>query len=265
LYNVTPKTLFLFLLQITANLWNFFVTSCSSSLFLYASTKKDKMEKAYTDIHMHIYKHICRIIRNYAREIQAPDLHSFASPLYGEASTGRETRYRTRLSAHPSVIVVIHIYIVLYCIVYLSSVLSFWSCAFFIPIPTNYARQCLQYDGLCCLLVRVLCYRSRGPGSIPGATRPGAFQKNLVAPGIEPGASQKNLVAPGSIPGATRFFWEAPGLERGPLSLVGTIEGLLGRKNKEYGRRDPSSWPRGTLYPQKLALTSLTSEGQSLV
>jgi hypothetical protein len=37
------------------------------------------------------------------------------------------------------------------------------------------------------------------------------------------------------------------GLERGPLSLVSTIEELLGRKssgsgqeNREYGRRDPS-------------------------
>jgi hypothetical protein len=37
------------------------------------------------------------------------------------------------------------------------------------------------------------------------------------------------------------------GLERGPLSLVSTIEELLGKKtsgssleNREYGRRDPS-------------------------
>jgi hypothetical protein len=37
------------------------------------------------------------------------------------------------------------------------------------------------------------------------------------------------------------------GLERGPLSIVNTIEELLGRKskgsgleNREYGRRDPS-------------------------
>jgi hypothetical protein len=57
----------------------------------------------------------------------------------------------------------------------------------------------------------------------------------------------------------------------GPLSLVSTIEELLGRKhsgsgleNREYGRRDPSSWPRGTLYPQKLALTSPTSGGRSV-
>jgi hypothetical protein len=52
-------------------------------------------------------------------------------------------------------------------------------------------------------------------------------------------------------------------LQRGPLSLVSTIEELLGRKssgfgleNRDYCRRDP---PRG---PQKLALTSPTSGGR---
>jgi hypothetical protein len=46
------------------------------------------------------------------------------------------------------------------------------------------------------------------------------------------------------------------GLERGPLNLVSTIEELLERKSsgsglekREYGRRDPSRCPRGTLYP----------------
>jgi hypothetical protein len=49
------------------------------------------------------------------------------------------------------------------------------------------------------------------------------------------------------------------GLERGPLSLVSTTEELLDRKvaapvykNREYGRRDLSRWPRGTLYAQKV-------------
>jgi hypothetical protein len=49
------------------------------------------------------------------------------------------------------------------------------------------------------------------------------------------------------------------GLERGPLSLVSTTEELLDRKlagscleNREYGRRDPSRRPRGTLYTQKV-------------
>jgi hypothetical protein len=52
---------------------------------------------------------------------------------------------------------------------------------------------------------------------------------------------------PGSIPSATRFFLEAVGLERGPPSLVSIIEELLGKKcsgsgleNPEYGHRDPS-------------------------
>jgi hypothetical protein len=61
------------------------------------------------------------------------------------------------------------------------------------------------------------------------------------------------------------------GLERGPHSLVSTIEELLGRKRngsgleiREYGLRDPSRWPRGILYPHKLALTSPTSGGLSV-
>jgi hypothetical protein len=62
------------------------------------------------------------------------------------------------------------------------------------------------------------------------------------------------------------------GLERGPLSLVSTIEELLGRKNsgsglesREYRRRDPSRWPRGTLYPQTLAGGSLLRSGHAQV
>jgi hypothetical protein len=51
------------------------------------------------------------------------------------------------------------------------------------------------YDRFCGLVVRVLGYRSGGPGSIPGTTR-----KKIV------------------------------GLERGPLSLVSTTEELLDRK-----------------------------------
>jgi hypothetical protein len=70
------------------------------------------------------------------------------------------------------------------------------------------------------------------------------------------------------FPGTTK---KIVGLERGPLSLVSTTEELLGRKssgscleNREYGRRDPSRWPRGTLYLQKLAITSPTSGGRSV-
>jgi hypothetical protein len=53
------------------------------------------------------------------------------------------------------------------------------------------------------------------------------------------------------------------GLERGPLSLVSTIEELFGRKcdgsglkTCDYGRGDPFRLPRDTLYPQNLVLTS---------
>jgi hypothetical protein len=74
---------------------------------------------------------------------------------------------------------------------------------------------------------------------------------------------------PGSIPG--HYKKKVVGLERGPLSLVSTTEELLGRKssgscleNREYGCRDPSRWQRGTLYPQKLTITSPTSGGRSI-
>jgi hypothetical protein len=55
-------------------------------------------------------------------------------------------------------------------------------------------------DRLCGLVVRVLGYRSGGPGSIPGTTRFSLKNKQVV------------------------------GLERGPLSLVSTTEELLDRK-----------------------------------
>jgi hypothetical protein len=60
------------------------------------------------------------------------------------------------------------------------------------------------------------------------------------------------------------------GLERGPLSLLSTTEEVLGRnssgsglESREYGRRDSSRWPRGTLYPQKVG-TNLADKRQSL-
>jgi hypothetical protein len=55
-------------------------------------------------------------------------------------------------------------------------------------------------DRLCGLVVRVLGYRSGGPGSIPGTTRFSEKKKTVM------------------------------GLERGPLSLVSTTEELLDRK-----------------------------------
>jgi hypothetical protein len=76
---------------------------------------------------------------------------------------------------------------------------------------------------------------------------------------------------PGFISRCYQIFWEVVGLERGPPSLVSKIEELLegknsrsGLENREFGRRDLSIWPRDTLYPQKLALTSPTSCGRSV-
>jgi hypothetical protein len=37
-----------------------------------------------------------------------------------------------------------------------------------------------------------------------------------------------------------------------------------GLEIREYGRRDPSRWPRGILYPQKVALTSPKSGDRSV-
>jgi hypothetical protein len=55
-----------------------------------------------------------------------------------------------------------------------------------------------------------------------------------------------------------QIFSEVVGLERGPLSLVGTTEELLGRKSngsdleiRESRGRDPWRWPRSALYPKK--------------
>jgi hypothetical protein len=58
-------------------------------------------------------------------------------------------------------------------------------------------------DRLCGLVVRVSDYRSRGPG----------FDSRRF-----------------------QIFWEAAGLERGPLSLVRTIEEILGRNSSGFGQ-----------------------------
>jgi hypothetical protein len=67
-------------------------------------------------------------------------------------------------------------------------------------------------------------------------------------------------------------FWEVVGLERGPLSLVSTIEEFLesknsgsGLENRDYRRRGLAALTtRQSPYPQKLALTSPTSGGRSV-
>jgi hypothetical protein len=68
-----------------------------------------------------------------------------------------------------------------------------------------------------------------------------------------------------------QILWEVVGLERGPLSLMRLIAELLewkisgsGQETRINGRGDPLRWPRDTLCPQKLALTSPTSCGRSV-
>jgi hypothetical protein len=65
-------------------------------------------------------------------------------------------------------------------------------------------------------------------------------------------------------------FQTSSGLERDSLSLMSTIEQLLGRnisgsglENREYGHVNPLRLPREILYPQKLVITSTTSGGRS--
>jgi hypothetical protein len=71
-----------------------------------------------------------------------------------------------------------------------------WKLAFAAEMLVGYfTPMSVTRDRLCGLVVRVLGYRSGGPGLIPGITR-----KKIV------------------------------GLERGPLSLVSTTEELLDRK-----------------------------------
>jgi hypothetical protein len=68
-----------------------------------------------------------------------------------------------------------------------------------------------------------------------------------------------------------QIFWEVVGLELGPLSLVSTIEELLGREcsgfgleNREYGRRNSPPDHVALSIRKKLALTSPTSDGRSV-
>jgi hypothetical protein len=68
-----------------------------------------------------------------------------------------------------------------------------------------------------------------------------------------------------------QIFWEVLNLERGPLSLVSTNVELLrisgsysGQEIRQYCHGDLLLWPRDTLHPQKLALTSPTSDSRSL-
>jgi hypothetical protein len=85
-------------------------------------------------------------------------------------------------------------------------------------------------------VVRVLGYRSGGPGSIPGTTR-------------------KKSSGSGTRSTQPREYNWGPTWQKSNGSCL---------ENREYGRRDPSRRPRGTLYPRKLAITSPTSGGLSV-
>jgi hypothetical protein len=81
-----------------------------------------------------------------------------------------------------------------------------------ISYPIKFLLISVFLDRLCGLVVRVPGYISRGPG----------FDSRRY-----------------------QIFWEVVGVKRGPLSLVSTIEELLGRnssgsglENREYGHGD---------------------------
>jgi hypothetical protein len=85
-------------------------------------------------------------------------------------------------------------------------------------------------------MVRALDYRSRGPGlDSRGTTKKSS--------GSGTGSTQPR-----------EYNWGAAWKKSSGYCL----------ENREYGRRDPSRWPRGSLYPQKLAITSSTSCGRSV-
>jgi hypothetical protein len=92
---------------------------------------------------------------------------------------------------------------------------------------------------LCGLVVRVPGYRFRGPG----------FDSRRC-----------------------QIFWEVMGLERGPHSLERITVELLERNRSgsrldnriNNGRGISLRWPRDTLYPLKLALTSPTNDSRSV-
>jgi hypothetical protein len=75
----------------------------------------------------------------------------------------------------------------------------------------------------------------------------------------------------GFHPGHYQIFLELVGREGSLLSIMRTIEDLLGRNSNgsviespEYGHWNPLRWPRCTLYPKNLALRSPTSCGRSV-
>jgi hypothetical protein len=96
---------------------------------------------------------------------------------------------------------------------------------FYVMLNTkNFSFDSLIVDSLCHLVVRVLGYISVGPGSIPGTTR-------KKSSGSGKGSTQTR-----------EYNWIATWKKSSGSSL----------ENREYGHRDPSRWPHGTLYSQKI-------------
>ena len=69
---------------------------------------------------------------------------------------------------------------------------------------------------------------------------------------------------PGFDPRRYRIFWVVVGLERGPLSLVRSIEELLEWKQRLTAVGTRCADHVTLLYPQKLALTSPIGGGRSV-
>jgi hypothetical protein len=90
-------------------------------------------------------------------------------------------------------------------------------------------------------------YRSRGPGF--------DFRALQKISGSGTGSTQPRDYNLGDT------WWKSSGSYLGDTWWKSSGSCL---ENREYGRRDPSRRPRGTLYPQKLAITSPTSGGRSV-
>jgi hypothetical protein len=135
-------------------------------------------------------------------------------------------------------------------------------------------------DCLCGLVVRVPGYRSGGPGfdsrTLQGERKVVGLVRGLLNLVSTIGRLCGLVVrVPGYRSGGPGFDSRAlqekkMGLVWGPLSLVSTTEELLGRnssrpglESREYGRRDSSRWPHGTLYPQKVG-TNFADKRRSL-
>jgi hypothetical protein len=108
---------------------------------------------------------------------------------------------------------------------------------FYETVSDIFVAAMLFTDRLCGLVVRVLGYRSRGPGSIP------EIPDSLRSSGSGTGSTQPR-----------EHNW-------GTTWKKSSCSGL---EIREYGHGNQSRWPRGTLYAQKLALTWPTSCGRSV-